>query len=116
MIKIDGSNISKMPTELHEYYDYARTDTKTLNGGLQRNQTAKKRVADLTWKNIKAADVQTLMTWAETLTSHTYLNDASGKYVTFGTFTALITITDAGGYLPGGAYSIDSFSVNIREV
>lgn len=115
MIQIDGSNITKMPTTLNEYYEYARTDTTTLNSTMQRNQLAKKKCAEMSWQNIKPADLAGILAWAESLTSHTYNNDGGAKFAGV-TWTALVTITAPGGYIAGATYMLDTFSVKLREV
>lgn len=115
MIQVDGSNVTKMPTTLTEYYEYARSDTFTLNDTMQRNQIAKKRCAEMSWNNIKQTDIAGLLAWAETVTSHTYKNDSSSKFANT-PITCLVTITTPGAYIAGGSYMIDTFAVKFREV
>lgn len=115
MIQVDATNITKMPTTLSEYYEYARTDTFTLNDTMQRNQLAKKRCAEMSWNNIKQSDLAAILVWAESVISHTYKNDSSSKFANTA-FTCLVTITTPGAYIPGGSYMIDTFAVKFREV
>lgn len=110
---IDGVAI-KMPNGVREYYDYIRTDNKTLNGRLQRNQINKKRNADLTWTNIFPAELNAILAWADDLNAHTYSNSLS-KYGTFN-MIGLVTILNDGEYMKGQSVMTDSFTVNIREV
>jgi hypothetical protein len=97
-----------------EYYEYIRTDNKSINGTMQRNQIAKKKVAELTWHDLKPTEIQAILVWADDTTTHAYSNTTS-KYGTWA-FTGIVTITNDGDYEPGASYMTDEFSVMIREV
>lgn len=111
---IDGNTI-KTPQGLREYYEYIRTDNFSLSGAMQRNQTNKKKVAELTWTNLFPDELDAILDWADDLNSHAYSNSDS-RYSGGWTFTGLVTITDDGSYVRGGSFMTDSFSVKIREV
>lgn len=110
---IDANTI-KQPTGVKEYYTYIRTDNRSINGKLQRNQINKKKVAELTWTNIFPADLGDILAWADDLNSHAYSNSLS-KYGTWA-FTGLVTISDDGSYEKGQSVMTDIFSVIIMEV
>ena len=111
---IDGNSI-KDPSGLKEYYEYVRNDNVSLNGTMQRNQLAKKKVAELTWNNIYPDELALLLAWADDTNSHVYYN-AQTKYPTPFTFTGIVTITEDGEYMQGGSFMSTSFAVRIREV
>lgn len=108
------SNTIKQPTSLKEEYEYIRTDNISLNGGMQRNQLNKKKVAELTWDGLFPTELTAILAWADDLNSHAYSNSESR----FGTwaFTGLVTITGWGEYVRGSSYMTDTFTVRIREV
>lgn len=110
---IDGNTI-KQPSGLREFYEYIRNDNRSLNGKLQRNQFNKKKVAVLTWTNLKPTELQDLLDWIDDLASHAYSNTES-RYGTWA-FTGLPTIEDEGNYVRGATYMTDTFTVSIREV
>ena len=113
MITLNGNQPPQQPTGLNENPETIKTDTHSINGSRQRNQSDSKKRAVLAYDFALPATVQFYQALFDAAGPVAYFNDQSNKAGGTHTFTGIIDY-DEGDYERGGSLGV-SLTVTLRE-
>ena len=118
-IQINGSDLPKQPSELHEWTEYQQTDKFAIDDSMQRNRVITpsndrglKYMAEMSWDKVNASEFAAINNLFVTGSGVLYSNPDS-KYGNL-TYSGLPFI-DEGRYERGES-KLSSLTVRIRQV
>lgn len=113
MITINGVQPPQQPTGLNENPETIKTDTHSINGSRQRNQSDSKKRAILSYDFATPATLQFFQALFDAAAAVNYFNDLSNKSGGTHTFTGIIDY-DEGDYIRGGTLGVP-LTITLRE-